>query len=138
MELIFESPDLHIYDDFAHHPSAIQSTLEGLRKQVGNEQILAIIEPRSHTMKKGTHEARLASCAAFANQVIWLEPTSLDWNFSQAVSTPNTKTTTDVNQIQQWAMDFAGKPGRGHIVIMSNGSFEGLHRSLIRQLDQDT
>ncbi len=138
MELIFEGPDLRIYDDFAHHPSAIASTLDGLRKQVGDEQILAIIEPRSHTMKKGTHEARLADCTSLADQVIWLEPTSLDWHFARAVSAPNTKTTTDINQIQQWAVDFAGNSGRGHIVIMSNGSFGGIHKNLIRQLEQDT
>ncbi|MBQ61592.1 MAG: UDP-N-acetylmuramate:L-alanyl-gamma-D-glutamyl-meso-diaminopimelate ligase [Gammaproteobacteria bacterium] len=134
MEVILDTTAVRVYDDFAHHPSAIASTLDGLRKQVGDEQILAIIEPASHTMKKGTHETILAQSAEHANQIIWFEPPSLSWDFASAVSSPTARVTRDKEDIITWAIQFASQSQPVHIVIMSNGSFGGLHTSLVKRL----
>lgn len=134
MELIYENHGVQVYDDFAHHPSAIFSTLEGLRHKVGKEDILAIIEPGSHTMKKGTHKEKLAQAVSLADQVIWFKPKNLDWDFESAVSSPTTSTSQDIDEIVSWAMSFAGGSKPAHIVVMSNGSFGGLQSNLVKQL----
>ena len=134
MELIYETDSLHVYDDFAHHPSAISLTLDGLRHKIGKQEILAIIEPGSHTMKKGTHKEKLRDSASLADQVIWFEPGNLDWDFESAVSSPTTRMSTGIDQIISWALQFAARTKPGHIIIMSNGSFGGLQSNLVRQL----
>jgi UDP-N-acetylmuramate: L-alanyl-gamma-D-glutamyl-meso-diaminopimelate ligase len=134
MEVIHDTSEVRVYDDFAHHPSAIASTLDGLRKQVGDEQILAIIEPASHTMKKGTHETVLAQSVELADQTIWFEPPNLSWDFATAVSSPTTRVTRDIDDIITWATQFASQSQPAHIVIMSNGSFGGVHTSIKKRL----
>ena len=71
--MIYKDKLLTIYDDFAHHPTAIKTTLEGLRARVGNERILAVIEPRSATMKLGVHAASLSASVAAADQVFGIK-----------------------------------------------------------------
>jgi len=77
MELIINHQGLRVYDDFAHHPTAIKTTLEGLRQQVGTQKILAIVEPRSNTMRLGIHTQSLAESLqeamkpSFFNPIIW-------------------------------------------------------------------
>ena len=134
MELIVETDNLRVYDDFAHHPSAISLTLEGLRHKIGKQEMLAIIEPGSHTMKKGTHKEKLRTCASLADQVIWFEPGNLDWDFESAVSSPTTRMSNGIDQIINWALQFAARTKPAHIIIMSNGSFGGLQSNLVRQL----
>ena len=135
MELIFDANKVLVYDDFAHHPSAIQSTLEGLRKQVGDDRILAIIEPRSHTMRKGIHKDTLAPSITAADEAIWLEPANLDWDFAAAVSSPRSRLSQNIDEIIQWAIQFTHQGDRTHIVIMSNGGFDGIHGKLITALE---
>jgi UDP-N-acetylmuramate: L-alanyl-gamma-D-glutamyl-meso-diaminopimelate ligase len=134
MELIYETDSLYVYDDFAHHPSAISTTLDGLRHKIGKQEILAIIEPGSHTMKKGTHKEKLRHSASLADQVIWFEPGNLDWDFGSAVSSPTTRMSKGIDQIISWALQFAARTKPAHIIIMSNGSFGGLQSNLVRQL----
>ena len=88
MELIYNSAELNVIEDFAHHPTAIASTLEGLRNKVGQENILAIIEPGSHTMRNGTHEDTLKAAVSNAEQVIWYRPATASWDMADKLAGP--------------------------------------------------
>jgi UDP-N-acetylmuramate: L-alanyl-gamma-D-glutamyl-meso-diaminopimelate ligase len=134
MEVIYEDNGIKLYDDFAHHPTAISSTLEGLRNQVGDETILAIIEPRSHTMKNGTHESALDQSTTSADRAIWFEPDNLGWDFKSALGSPTNKVSNDIQDIVHQAIEFASAEKPVHIVIMSNGSFSGIHGKLTSAL----
>lgn len=79
MELLADIDGVRVYDDFAHHPTAIATTLEGLRRRVGDEPILALIEPRSNTMKQGVHRDRLLASAERADRVFWANLNGMDW-----------------------------------------------------------
>ena len=83
MELIVDRPGLKVYDDFAHHPTAIRSTLEGLRAAVGNERIVAVVEPRTHTMSLGTLRDELTNCCAAADEAIWFQGDNIQWNVAE-------------------------------------------------------
>lgn len=140
MELIHEADGVRVYDDFAHHPTAIRTTLQGLRGQVGREQILAVIEPRSHTMSLGTLRNELTTCCAAADRAIWFRSPRLTWDLAEVVSASITPATMadDVQRLcQQLARDMRerpkdadGRPLPCHIVIMSNGGFGGLQARL--------
>lgn len=133
MECIFETPALHVYDDFAHHPTAIRTTLEGLRNKVAGERILAIIELGSHTMRMGIHEHSLASAARAADKVIWFKPPGVDWTTDTALERDNSAVFTHVGAIVTAAVAEAGA-GIRHIVIMSNTGFGGLREQLCESL----
>ena len=141
MESIYSAQNITVYDDFAHHPTAIKTTLEGLRAKVGDANIIAVIEPRSATMKLGVHQQELGAAVADADQVMWYQNTSIDWSLSSVakgcfvpatVSDDIDSLLNDVLQVISLNQN-AGKPT--HIVIMSNGSFEGFHRLLVDQLE---
>ncbi len=134
MELIAQVGDVRVYDDFAHHPTAIATTLDGLRKQVGDESILAVLEPRSNTMRLGVHQKTLLPALAAADQVFWGNLDHLDWLaplLSGAGDRHHCADTVDglIDQICR------ALPPRCHIVIMSNGGFGGLHRRLVQALE---
>src|SRR5690606_24608897 len=80
MEKVAEVQGVTLYDDFAHHPTAIATTLDGLRKRVGDASIIAIIEPRSNSMKLGAHRDGLPESVQQADQVIWYAPPNLGWD----------------------------------------------------------
>ena len=143
MELRAEVAGVRVYDDFAHHPTAIATTLEGLRRKVGAERILAIIEPRSNTMRLGRHQDRLAESAAAADQVIWYQPPGLDWSLDKvvAVSPVPARVASDLQQLidevaASVPADADSSKGPSHVVIMSNGGFGGIHDKLIQALRQ--
>ena len=75
-----------VYDDFAHHPTAIHSTLHALRAASTSGKLIAMIEPRSNTMRLGEHKAHLVACAADADLALWLDPPGLDWDLSHTVA----------------------------------------------------
>ena len=127
---------IQIYDDFAHHPTAIATTLQGLRAKVGDQRIIAVIEPRSNTMQAGIHKSTLAESTLAADQSLWLQPINMDWNLAENVcnSTQATSIYTNVNDIVKQLVSEA-KTG-DHLVIISNGSFDGLHKKLISALQQ--
>ncbi len=135
MELLTDTAGVRLYDDFAHHPTAIASTLEGLRHQVGDEQIIAVIEPRSNSMKLGAHREGLAPSTAAADQVIWFAPDTLGWDLAAAVSDAPVPTRV-LNSVQAIieAVQRLQKPG-SHIVLMSNGGFAGLPQQLKQLLE---
>ena len=137
MEPIYSDQQLTIYDDFAHHPTAIKTTLDGLRKKVGDAQILAVVEPRSATMKLGLHQQVLASAVEAADKVFWYQNASIDWNLDQvAEQTPSTATVSKdiealIDQVEKTIVDNQTASIDTHVVIMSNGGFEGFHQLLV-------
>ena len=138
MEKLLENPQVAVYDDFAHHPTAIKTTLAGLRKKVGAEQIIAVIEPRSNTMRMGTHKSQLAASAEDANEVIWYQPASVNWELGDVITGANNKSSVsrDIGAIVSTLSAYvkAKHAGRLHIVIMSNGGFAGIHQKLVAAL----
>ena len=134
MELVGEARGVRVYDDFAHHPTAIATTLEGLRNKVGKEQIIAVIEPRSNTMRMGAHRDKLADSVLAADEVIWYQPEGINWSLDDVVQASRVpaKTLSSVDAV------IADICARGtaplHVVIMSNGGFGGIHRKLVQAL----
>ncbi|MBL4609001.1 MAG: UDP-N-acetylmuramate:L-alanyl-gamma-D-glutamyl-meso-diaminopimelate ligase [Pseudomonadales bacterium] len=127
-----------LYDDFAHHPTAIATTLEGLRNKVGSSRIIAIIEPRSNTMQAGFHKDQLAQPAAMADISIWLQPENMDWNLKDALTKDANKQPMHVCQSVEDIIHLVTKETQSgdHIVIMSNGGFGGIHNKLMQQLEE--
>ncbi|WP_370137850.1 UDP-N-acetylmuramate:L-alanyl-gamma-D-glutamyl-meso-diaminopimelate ligase [Alteromonas sp.] len=134
MEVKGEVNNITLYDDFAHHPTAIATTLDGLRKKVGNARILAVLEPRSNTMKMGVHKDTLANSWQKADEVYLFEPEGMDWSLVDSVAHSNAPTHCfrDVEKIVQGVCNVA-QPG-DHILVMSNGGFEGIHGRLLDAL----
>lgn len=123
-----------VYDDFAHHPTAIRATLGALRRHVGAQRIIAVMEPRSNTMKLGVHAGELAPSLAEADLALILRPPGLTWDLALAVADSRTpcRVFDDVETLlEQLARQC--RPG-DHVLIMSNGSFGGLHRRLLARL----
>ncbi len=141
MELIGEFGGVRVYDDFAHHPTAISSTLEGLRNQVGDEPILAIIEPRSNTMKQGVHQQTLIPSAAAADRVLWGNLSDMDWLPALLESWQAEQSGAEQHRVEA-SVDaliiraLEQLPENCHIVIMSNGGFGGIHQQLVAELEK--
>lgn len=136
MELLADISGVRVYDDFAHHPTAIATTLQGLRARVGSEKIIAVIEPRSNTMRLGVHLQKLAPAAQLADRVIWYQPAGLDWSLNEVI-TASTKPAQIYDSIERIVADLTQQLSGGtHIVIMSNGGFGGIHQKLVNSLQQ--
>ncbi len=133
MEVIAKIDKVTIYDDFAHHPTAIATTLNGLRKQVNNERIIAVLEPRSNTMRMGTHADQLPHSLGQADRTLIFQSFNLNWDLQgleQEYQKINVYDSLD-EIIKQLVME--ARHG-GHFIIMSNGSFDGLHQKLLKEL----
>ena len=133
MEVIAEINGVTVYDDFAHHPTAIQMTLEGLRKHVGKEKIIAVVEPRSNTMRMGVHREVLAESLALADRTLIYQPENLDWDLSELQSLANNiKICTSIDEIiAELQQEVAAN---AHFLMMSNGSFGGIYQRLKNEL----
>jgi len=130
MDLIAEIGSISVYDDFAHHPTAIRKTLQGLRNKVGSEEILAIVEPRSHTMSLGTLRDELITCCSAADSVYWFRGENIRWDLSavvQACVVP-ARQFDDLDKLMDAVAQLPAR--RRHIVIMSNGSFGNIYGKL--------
>ncbi|MBP17824.1 MAG: UDP-N-acetylmuramate:L-alanyl-gamma-D-glutamyl-meso-diaminopimelate ligase [Pseudomonadales bacterium] len=132
MEQIYTSANLTVYDDFAHHPTAIMTTLHGLRQKVDKEKILAIIEPGSHTMRKGTHSATLKPAVKLADDVFWYQPDNISWDMQAQLTDSNCHFFMDIDELAKAAVTHSEKTQ--HIVIMSNSGFGGLHKKILARL----
>ena len=123
-----------VYDDFAHHPTAIATTLEGLRRKLGAEaRIVAVLEPRSNTMKLGTMKARLAQSVAAADRV-FVHAGNLGWDAAAVFASLGPKATA-VDDVDVLVDALARDVHSGdHVVVMSNGSFGGIHGRLLDKL----
>ena len=130
MELRGELQQVRVYDDFAHHPTAIATTLRGLRAKIGRERIIAVLEPRSNTMKRGVHAAELEAALAPADQVLMLQPEGLTWSVSEYL--PDAQVFASVSAILAY-LDESLQP-HDHVLIMSNGGFDNIHNRLLQQL----
>jgi UDP-N-acetylmuramate: L-alanyl-gamma-D-glutamyl-meso-diaminopimelate ligase len=122
-----------VYDDFAHHPTAIETTVAGLRAKVGNARILAVLEPRSNTMKLGVMKQALPGSLHEADRV-FCYAANLGWDAAEALQPLGNLATTHDN-LGQMVESIAGEARPGdHILVMSNGSFGGIHQKLLERL----
>jgi len=124
MELITRTDDIHVYDDFAHHPTAIRLTLEGLRRNVGNARVLVALEPRSNTMRAGVHIDELGPALMPADRVWLMAGEGIDWDPKEALAPLDGRgrVVTRSNDMLGQMLD-AVQPG-DHVIFMSNGGFD--------------
>jgi len=129
--------EVAVYDDFAHHPTAIATTLEGMRAS-DDGRLIALIEPRSNTMRMGEHRASLARATAAANQVYWYQPANMDWSLEDviAASPVPAECIDEIDALVQRVAQEC-RPG-DRVVIMSNGGFGGIHGKLLAALENRT
>ncbi len=134
MELRGEIGGVRVFDDFAHHPTAITTTLAGLRANVGEARILAVLEPRSNTMKRGVHKQQLAASLRAADRCFLLQPEGLDWSLQNEVASqlPHAVVSDTVAQLAEAIV--AEAQAGDQILVMSNGGFGGLHQLLLDKL----
>jgi len=134
MELVGEARSIKVYDDFAHHPTAIATTLAGLRAKVGKARILVGMEPRSNSMRLGAHAAELAPSLADADAVVFLQRAELPWDAHKVTSALDGRgrTAPTVDALIA-ALREQAQPG-DHVVFMSNGGFENAPRRFVAAL----
>jgi len=134
MELLADVGGIRLYDDFAHHPTAIATTLDGLREQVGNETVIAVVEPRSNTMRQGFHGDRLLESTQLADRVLWVDYDTQEWLGNMLARAGSNHSSHYV--IEELVMDVCRDlPRPSHIVLMSNGGMGGLREQLVKQLE---
>ena len=134
MEVKGKVNNITVYDDFAHHPTAIKTTIAGLRAKIGNEKIIAVLEPRSNTMKLGVHKEALVNSLSQADSVYCFESDDINWSM-QTLFSEQGKTvdiSNDIDILCTKLVDIA-QPNN-HILIMSNGGFGNIHQKLLDQL----
>ncbi|MBU2178031.1 MAG: UDP-N-acetylmuramate:L-alanyl-gamma-D-glutamyl-meso-diaminopimelate ligase [Gammaproteobacteria bacterium] len=134
MELKGTVADIAVYDDFAHHPTAIDTTLAGLRNKVGEKRIIAVLEPRSNTMRMGVHKAALPLSLTAADQVFLFEPANSGWSLADVAAACGSKAqvSSDITALVDLIVESASQDTS--IVIMSNGGFGGIHDKLLDAL----
>jgi len=134
MEQLARINDITIYDDFAHHPTAIATTVSGLRRRVGGSRIIALLEPRSNTMRLGVHRDELGPSLAEADLVFLYQPPDLSWDLTAVARGLGNKArvSTDISELVRTVAALA-RPG-DHVLIMSNGAFGGIHEKLTEAL----
>lgn len=135
MEVRGTVKDITVYDDFAHHPTAIETTLNGLRNKVGAARILAVLEPRSNTMKLGSMKAMLPASLSQADKT-FCYGANLGWDAQEVFAPMNgrAEVQTDLDALISSVVQQA-QPG-DHILVMSNGGFGGIHQKLLDRLAQ--
>jgi UDP-N-acetylmuramate: L-alanyl-gamma-D-glutamyl-meso-diaminopimelate ligase len=133
MEVRGAAGGVTVYDDFAHHPTAIRTTLDGLRRKVGGERILAVFEPRSNTMKLGAMKSQLPWSLEAAD-LSFCHTGGLDWDAAQVLAPlgETARTAGSIDEIVRQVAE-AARPG-DHVVCMSNGGFGGIHAKLLAAL----
>ncbi len=134
MELRGEVGGVAVYDDFAHHPTAISTTLEGARAQMAGGRLLAVLEPRSNSMRMGLNRERLAEALAPADRVWMYAPPDLAWDAGAALA-PLGEAARVVGEVGAIVAQVAAEARPGdRVVVMSNGGFEGIHGRLLEAL----
>jgi len=126
--------DVTVYDDFAHHPTAIATTLAGLRAKVGDARIVVAMEPRSNSMRLGAHADALAPSLDLADVVVFLHRPELAWDAGAVVSAVRGESRA-VADVDALLADLATRVHPGdHVVFMSNGGFDGAPRRFAQRL----
>lgn len=138
LELRAEINAIRIYDDFAHHPTAIKTTLNGIRQRTTQGRVIAVLEPRSNTMRMGVHQNTLAQSLEDADHIMLFQPAAVDWNMTPLIN--QLKGKAQLYRDTQDIIDELCHSSRSgdQIVIMSNGGFEGIHQRLIDTLQQQS
>ncbi|AMO22225.1 UDP-N-acetylmuramate:L-alanyl-gamma-D-glutamyl-me so-diaminopimelate ligase [Ramlibacter solisilvae] len=133
MEVRGQAGGVTVYDDFAHHPTAIRTTVDGLRRKVGAARILAVFEPRSNTMKLGAMKSQLPWSLEQAD-LAFCHSGGLDWDAAEALSPmgPRAQVLRTIDEIVE-TVAAAARPG-DHVLCMSNGGFGDVHAKLLRRL----
>ena len=138
MELRGTVDGIVIYDDFAHHPTEIVRTLDGLRRVAGKNRIVAVLEPRSNTMRMGVHRDTLAESLAAADSVFLFRPEDMEWRLdtvAEALDAPVFVGADIAVLVDRLVSDLRSGD---HVVVMSNGGFGGLHEKLLAGLSRRT
>ncbi len=136
LEVRGRARDVTVYDDFAHHPTEISATLQALRARVGDARIIAVLEPRSNSMRMGVYRNTLSASLSFADGVLLLRPDGLNWSLERVTAALDGRgrifTSVDgilgalVNELR----------ANDHVVIMSNGDFDNIHTRLLERLQE--
>ena len=135
MELRGEVRGVRVYDDFAHHPTAIETTLSGLRAQMGKGRIIAVLEPRSNTMRAGVHAQALPASLAQADQVLLYAPPELAWD-ADAVMAPLGERCRVFHETAPLVREVAERAAPGDsVLVMSNGGFDDVHARILAALE---
>ncbi len=137
LEVIGKHDDITVYDDFAHHPTAIHTTLAGLRAKVGNARIVVAMEPRSNSMRLGAHAEALAPSLDLADDVVFLARPELPWDAGKVIAAlkGEGRAVTDVDAL---LVVLRGLVHSGdHVVFMSNGGFDGAPRRFFAELSSN-
>lgn len=134
LEVLYENDKIRIYDDFAHHPTAITETLNALRNKVGDQTILAVLEPRSNTMKQGVHKHLLGKSLQCANNALIYADSNVSWDIN-AIADDKIATFNNTDDLLESLLQTVNDNDQfSNIIIMSNGGFENLHQRLIEKL----
>ena len=131
LELKGEVAGVTVYDDFAHHPTAIELTLGGLRNKVGNNKIIAVLEPRSATMKRGVHKETLADSLKQADSTFLFQPDNIDWSVKDVADACHQPAVVSDNLDALVASIVEQAQSGDQILVMSNGGFGGIHQKLL-------
>jgi UDP-N-acetylmuramate: L-alanyl-gamma-D-glutamyl-meso-diaminopimelate ligase len=133
MEVRGQERGVTVYDDFAHHPTAIRTTLQGLRHKVGAARILAVLEPRSNTMKRGVMKDELPASVSAADRV-FVYTSGLGWDAQALFGSLGARARCS-DDLDGLVDAIAKEAGTGdHVVVMSNGGFGGIHSKLLKKL----
>jgi UDP-N-acetylmuramate: L-alanyl-gamma-D-glutamyl-meso-diaminopimelate ligase len=137
LEHLGTAAGVEVYDDFAHHPTAIASTLAGMRARCPQRRLIALIEPRSNTMRMGQHRQGLAEATAAADAVFWYQPAGLSWSLGELAKQCAVPATVveDIDRLVARVVA-ESRPG-DRVVIMSNGGFGGIHGKLLAELEKN-
>lgn len=131
LEFLGEIGGIRVYDDFAHHPTAIRETIAALRARIGSARLTAVLEPRSNSMRLGVHARALPEALARADRSMLFRPSGLAWN----LSAPEDGTIRSFDSVADIVTALAAESRPGDcILIMSNGGFDGLARRLLERL----
>lgn len=132
LELLGEVSGVRVFDDFAHHPTAIKTTLTALKNKYATGRVIAVVEPRSNTMKMGVHDTQLADALALADSVFWYAPDDKDKaaRVFEGVDTVQLFSDVDDGVVKIGA---EVSPGDS-VVVMSNGGFQGIHKKILQVL----
>jgi len=134
LELKGEVDQVRVYDDFAHHPTAIATTIAGLRARIGNRKLVAVLEPRSNTMKMGVHQDSLAQSLIQADRVLLFQDAGLNWSLKQVSDTLGEHVSV-FDSVEAIVNTLQKEAAQGdEILVMSNGGFDGIHQKILEAL----
>jgi len=135
LEVIGVVNGITVYDDFAHHPTAIEETLTAMKEVRGEGKVYAVLEPRSNTMRMGVHKDSLSDAWQQADEVCLYQPEGLDWSINEVVSQSKVPATifSSTDKIIEHLLSQVSSGD--HILIMSNGGFEAIHQRLLAALE---